>query len=152
MLETARRVQAEFIRAQERMRREKEEWSKYMVEGVIRELLPSLDALDQCLSQLSSPEVRKGIELVRKEMLRALGKFGVREIEPEGQPFDPRLHEAVQVGDSKDHSPNTVLEVFKSGFMIHDRVLRPARVKVSGPGGKGENRGPESTAPRKNGS
>lgn len=137
MLETARRVQAEFMRAQERMTREKEEWSKYMSEQVIRELLPSLDALDQCLATLPD-EVTEGVRLVRKEILRAFEKFGVKELSPVGQPFDPKYHEAVQAVPSSEHPDNTVLEVFKSGFTIHDRVLRSAMVRVSRSEGAGK--------------
>jgi molecular chaperone GrpE len=131
MLETARRVQAEFIRYQDRMKKEKETWTKYGIENLIKELLPALDAFDNCLGADPAPEVSEGVRLVEREILRTLSKFGVTVIEAQDQPFDPRLHQAVEAVADKKRPANTVMEVVKRGFRLHDRVVRPAMVRVS---------------------
>ena len=69
----------------------------------------------------------------RQQLLDALRRHGVKRIEAQGQPFDPNKHQAVMQQPSADQPPNTVLQVLQQGFMIHDRVLRPARVIVSVP-------------------
>jgi molecular chaperone GrpE len=72
-----------------------------------------------------------GVELVHREILGALAKHGVKEIEAEGQIFDPAMHEAMGQVPSAEVPPNTVLHVLQKGYVIHDRMLRPSRVMVS---------------------
>ena len=82
----------------------------------------------------AGPEVRgilDGVELVHREVLGALAKHGVKEIEAEGAIFDPADHEAMGQVPNADVPPNTVLQVLQKGYVIHDRMLRPARVIVS---------------------
>ena len=73
----------------------------------------------------------QGVAMVQAQLLDVLRRHGITRIEAQGQPFDPNLHQAVMQQPSKEHPPGTVLQVLEQGYMIHDRVLRPARVVVS---------------------
>jgi molecular chaperone GrpE len=133
MLDLARRERAEFSAYQDRVRRDKEEAARYRGEPLARDLIPALDAFESSLATISSKEVAEGVRLVEREILRALARHDVTEIEAAGRPFDPRLHQAVEVARGEGHPPHTVLAVLKRGFALHDRVLRPAMVRVSAP-------------------
>lgn len=133
MLELARRVQAEFAAYQERARRDREEGARFRVEPLARDLIPALDAFENSLATISSKEVAEGVRLVEREILRVLARHDVREIEAEGRPFDPRLHQAVEVAPAEGRPAGVVVAVLKRGFALHDRVLRPAMVRVSAP-------------------
>lgn len=134
MLDLARRVQAEFAGYQERARREREEAVRYRAEALARDLIPALDAFESSLATIPSGEVAEGIRLVEREILRALARHAIREIEAEGRPFDPRLHQAVEIAPAEEgQPPGVVLSVLKRGFTLHERVLRPAMVRVSAP-------------------
>ena len=73
----------------------------------------------------------RGVELVRRELLTGFAKHGVNEIEAQGQPFDPAVHEAMAQTPTADVAPNHVLQVLQKGYVLHDRMLRPARVIVA---------------------
>ena len=106
---------------------------KYAVEKFAEDLLAVRDALEQTVSAdaLVSPETLKsGAELTLKALDAAFARAQVREIDPAGQKFDPHQHQAMQVVDS-DLPPNTVVTVFQKGYLVNDRVLRPALVTVS---------------------
>lgn len=129
------RVQADYLNSQKRHLREKEEWAKFMVSGLISELLQGLDHLGMAVESIganSSPEqIRDGIELTRREFMRVLEKYGLKRMEVKGQPFDPSFHEALMVEESSQLPPGTVMEEIRAGYMLHNRVLRAAQVKVS---------------------
>jgi molecular chaperone GrpE len=106
---------------------------KYAIEKFAEDLLAVKDALEQTLAadQSVSPETLKaGSDLTLKALNAAFGRAQIREIDPAGQKFDPHQHQAMQAVDS-DLPPNTVVTVFQKGYLLNDRVLRPALVTVS---------------------
>ena len=83
--------------------------------------------------------VREGAALTLKSLEQVFAKFGIKEVSPVGQAFDPEHHEAISTVPTDEHEPNTVIEVVQKGYLLNDRLLRPARVVVAAlPGGKGE--------------
>ena len=106
---------------------------KYAIEKFAEDLLPVKDALEQTLATDSSVSVetlKAGAELTLKALTAAFGRAQIREIDPTGQKFDPHQHQAMQAVES-DLPPNTVVTVFQKGYLLNDRVLRPALVTVS---------------------
>lgn len=131
------RVMAEFENFKKRMEREKSENLKYSNEKVLADMLPILDDFDRILDHIPKDHSKDvdnlahGIELVRKNMLAALGKHGLAEVEALNQPFDPNVHEAVSTAPSDDVAPDTVTEVHRKGYALGERLLRAAMVTVS---------------------
>ena len=127
---------AEFENARKRLQREKEEFMKYAAEGVVRELLPVIDGLDQALvavDKKSDPQaVAKGVHLIYRQLLGLLEKEGVKRIPTVGEKFDPHLHEAVgQVDAPKGTPEGRIMEEVHVGYTMHGRLIRPAMVKVA---------------------
>lgn len=110
---------------------------KFGVEKIARELLNVVDSLESGLETVAEPDqaqlqhLREGMQLTHKLLLDTLAQFQIKQINPQGEAFDPRQHEALTTQPSADVAPNTVLTVVQKGYMIHDRVLRPARVVVA---------------------
>ncbi len=131
------RTQADFENYQKRNQREREQEWRYRSEGLIRDLLGVLDNLNRAVEAAhqaneSGPLV-KGVDMVVTQFLDMLKRHGVTPIEVnEGQPFDPNVHEAVMQKPTTELPPNSVAQVFQRGYMLHDRVLRPASVVVAG--------------------
>lgn len=131
------RLQAEFENFRRRSLKEKQESFKFGHQNLVKDLLSAVDNLERALehgAQNAGAEVKgilDGVELVHREVLGALAKHGVKEVEAEGQIFDPADHEAMGQVPNSDVPPNTILEVLQKGYVIHDRMLRPARVIVS---------------------
>jgi molecular chaperone GrpE len=120
--------------------------AKYALSNFIKELLPVADNMRRALSA-ATPEARQdqtvntlavGVEMTEKDLLSALQKHGVSRFESEGQPFDPHRHQAMQEVEKTDVPAGTVIQVYQDGFMIADRLLRPAMVIVSKGGPKRE--------------
>lgn len=107
---------------------------RYAIERFASELLPVMDALDSALAaENASPDaLRAGVELTRKQLAAAFGKAQIAEIEAAGLKFDPHRHQAMTMVDA-DAPANTVAQVFQKGYLLHDRVLRPAMVAVAKP-------------------
>jgi molecular chaperone GrpE len=106
---------------------------KYALEKFAEDLLAVKDALEQTLAtdqSVSAETLKAGSELTLKALNAAFGRAAIREINPAGEKFDPHLHQAMQAVDS-DLPPNTVVTVFQKGYLLNDRVLRPALVTVS---------------------
>jgi molecular chaperone GrpE len=106
---------------------------KYAIEKFAADLLPVKDALEQTLASgasVSADALRSGTELTLKSLAAAFARAGITEIDPVGSKFDPYLHQAMQAVAS-DQSPNTVVAVFQKGYLINDRILRPALVSVA---------------------
>jgi molecular chaperone GrpE len=106
---------------------------KYAIEKFAEDLLPVKDALEQALATdetVSAQTLRAGSDLTLKALTSAFGRAAIREVDPVGEKFDPHLHQAMQVVDS-DLPPNTVVTVFQKGYLLNDRVLRPALVTVA---------------------
>jgi molecular chaperone GrpE len=129
------RKHAELENVRKRLEKEKSDVAKYGHEKVLGELLPVLDSLDKALEHADEShdfqDLLAGVELVLKQLLQALGKFGLGVIEAKGKPFDPNIHEAVGHHESEAHPPDHVMEEHRRGYRLHDRVLRPSMVSVS---------------------
>jgi molecular chaperone GrpE len=131
------RVMAEFENFKKRIQKEKTEHLQYSNEKLLADLLPVLDDFDRVLDHVpeDAPKevqaIAQGVELVRKNMMTALEKYGLKEIEAMERPFDPAIHEAVATGTSEELGPDTVMDVHRKGYMLNDRLLRPAMVTVA---------------------
>ncbi len=142
------RLQADFENLQRRVEREREDHRQQATSGLVGRLLAVVDNLERALAHPTGSEnaedLHRGVELVHRQLMDELRREGLRPVEALGQPFDPNHHEAVETQVSSEHSPNTVLEEFQRGYLLHDRLLRPALVRVSvagpesGPQGGGE--------------
>jgi len=131
------RLQAEFDNFRRRSLKEKQESFKFGHQNLVKDLLSTVDNLERALEhgeQNAGDEVKgilDGVELVHREILGALAKHAVTEIAAEGQIFDPAIHEALGQIPNGEVPANTVLQVLQKGYLIHDRMLRPARVIVA---------------------
>ncbi len=134
-LALAQRIQADFANYQKRMGAEKEQWGKFLHADLLRDLLPALDALDACATMAGKggdPQAHlDGYRIAQKELSRILEKNGLTPIAPDDGEFDPALHEAVGIRPSEDLPENSVAELVRKGYRLHDRVLRPAQVLVA---------------------
>jgi molecular chaperone GrpE len=133
------RTQADFENYQKRSQRERESERRYWHAPLALDLLPVIDNLDRAMVAAkqageSGPLVQ-GVGLVQTQLLDMLKRHGITPIDALGKPFDPNLHQAIMQQPSADYPPQTVIQVLQQGFMIHDRVLRPAGVVVSAPTG-----------------
>jgi molecular chaperone GrpE len=108
---------------------------RYGGERLIVQLLDVLDNFERALNAPVNPEninsFRQGVEMTAKEFRSALQNYGVKELEVEGKPFDPLVHEAISSQPSDTHAPDTILQVFRSGYTFHDKLIRPAQVVVA---------------------
>ncbi|MBF0343823.1 MAG: nucleotide exchange factor GrpE [Nitrospirae bacterium] len=128
------RLYAEFDNYKKRMQREKEEILKFSMEPLISDLLPVIDNLEAALSHAANStttSLSTGVELTLKEFKKAMGRYGLVEIEAKGKAFDPAFHEAMAETESAEVEDRTVLEEFRKGYLFKDRVLRASLVKVS---------------------
>jgi len=126
------RAQAEFENARRRAQREQQEYRDYALADAVRMLLPILDSFDRALaSQSSGGDFRSGMELIDRQFHDALAKLGVTEVEAEGQPFDPTLHEAIEMVDTDQVPDHHVLQELQRGYRLKGRLLRPAMVRVA---------------------
>jgi molecular chaperone GrpE len=131
------RLHAEFDNFRRRGLKEKQESLQFGHQNLVKDLLSAVDNLERALehgAQHAGAEVKgilDGVELVHREVLGALAKHGVTEIEAEGKVFDPAVHEAMGQVPNAEVPPNTILQVLQKGYLIRDRMLRPARVLVS---------------------
>ncbi len=126
------RALAELDNVRRRAERDVANAHRYSLEKFGEALLPVMDSLEQAL-QLAEADaaMREGLELTMKLFTDVLSKFDVTQINPLGEVFDPKLHEAMAMQASEDAAPNTVLMVFQKGYKLNDRVIRPARVIVA---------------------
>lgn len=126
------RSRADFENFRKRAEKEKADYFKYALSGTMRDLLPVVDNLERALSHDDgTAEFHKGIELIHKQFLDLLQKYGVKPVGDTNVPFDPAVHEAVMREEAPGVPPNTVTEVFQKGYLLNDRLVRPAMVKVS---------------------
>ena len=129
------RTAADAENFKKRLQREKEEQTRYANESLMRELLPVIDNLERALehSETGADQggLLEGLNMTLKGFLDTLTRFGCTPVETAGKPFDPNFHEAVSQEESADHEPNTVLRELQKGYMLKERLLRPAMVLVS---------------------
>ncbi len=129
------RLRAEMENLRRRSAREVENAHKFGIERLVNELLPIKDSMELGLAAVGpgadAERVRDGLELTLKLLATALEKFGLQEIDPAGEPFDPEFHEAMTMQPSAQVAPNCVLEVFQKGYALSGRLVRPAKVVVA---------------------
>jgi len=134
-LEGWQRTQAEFMNYKKRLEREQSQMRHNATGRIARSFLEVLDDLDLALAKrpTEGPGVdwSEGIDLVYRKMLAILEKEGVTIMQLDGQMFDPNLHEAIAQEESPGHKSGEIIEVIKKGYLIGDRVLRPALVRVA---------------------
>jgi molecular chaperone GrpE len=130
----SQRQQADFDNFRKRAERERQETRRYALLEPLREFLPVADNLERALSAGGSAEdLKRGVEMILRQMQELLRRFGVHEVAADGEVFNPALHEAVARVESDRVAVPTVTETLVRGFMLHDRLLRPAMVKVAVP-------------------
>jgi molecular chaperone GrpE len=128
------RTAAEFDNYRKRVERDRREQAEALTADALSDLLPIIDDLERALKAPSGGDVdafRKGVELIHRQMTELLRKRGVKTIDAVGADFDPRYHQAVVQESSPDHREGEVMEEFARGYMLGDRLLRPAMVKVA---------------------
>lgn len=130
------RTQADLENIKRRSEKDLQNAHKFGIEKFARELLPVADSLELGLSveTAGSPEVhklREGMELTLKQLLSSLEKFNVVQVDPEGEKFNPEWHQAMAMQPTDEAEPNTVLKVYQKGYLLSDRLLRPAMVVVA---------------------
>ncbi len=128
------RQTAELENFKKRASRDKEDAIRFANEALVKELLPVVDNLERALLHAkgdgNGESLVEGVEMTLKGFFEALGKHGVVQISAVGQPFDPQVHEAMAQIESDRDEPNTVLDEHQKGYLIKDRLLRPALVTV----------------------
>ncbi len=134
------RVAADFENYKKRAAKEKEDYVRFGNEDLIKAILPFIDNLERAVSHAEKVHetgvMIEGVRLILQQILQALNKFGVSSFESVGKPFDPTKHEAMLVVETDQHEPNQVVEEFQKGYLLRDRLLRPATVSVSKPPAK----------------
>jgi molecular chaperone GrpE len=131
------RTAADFENYKKRAVKEKEDWTKFANEDLIKATLPFIDNLERAVNHaekvIDIGVLIEGVKLTIQQLLQTLNKFGLTPFESVGRPFDPARHEAMLVVETDQHEPNQVVEEFQKGYLLNDRLLRPATVSVSKP-------------------
>ena len=132
------RVSAEFDNYKKRSARELEDFRKFANQSLLKEMLSVIDNLELAIhsadeNQAGESSLREGLDLTHREILRVFEKFQVTPIESKGKAFDPTYHEAVMQEETDEVPENTVVTEMQKGYLIHDRLLRPAMVVVAKP-------------------
>ncbi|WP_172117609.1 nucleotide exchange factor GrpE [Halomonas hibernica] len=130
----ALRAAAEAQNVRRRAEQEADKARKFALEKFVKELLPVVDSLEKALESMqddASEAHREGVSMTLNMQLGVLNKFGVESVEPQGEPFDPQVHEAMAMVPNPELEPNTVMEVMQKGYLLNGRLVRPAMVVVS---------------------
>jgi len=130
------RARADMENARRRADTEVEKARKFALERFAGELLPVIDNLERAIEMGDSENdavkpLLEGVEMTLKSFASTIEKFGMTQVDPHGQPFNPELHQAMSMQESADHEPNTVIAVMQKGYELNGRLLRPAMVMVS---------------------
>lgn len=129
------RAMAEAQTIQRRLRTQMEQDRKYAAEPLARELVVALDNFTRSIKAAeagaSAEAILEGVRSIESQIRKALESVGVKKVESVGQHFNPEVHEAIVTHETDEHPDETVLDEIEAGYVIHDRVLRPARVRVS---------------------
>lgn len=133
LIDRLARLQAEFENARKRTAREQQEFREYAVADALKALLPTLDSFERALQTSASDksEFRGGVDLIYKQLQDALLKLGLRAIPSKGEPFDPHLHQAIEMVDTNEVEDHHVLDELQRGYKLKDRLLRPSMVRVA---------------------
>ena len=135
-LDRALRAQAELENVRRRMARDVENAHKFALERFVSDLLPVKDSLELGLAAsaekgASAAGIAEGIELTLRMFMQAMEKFGVKAVDPAGEPFDPQFHQAITMQESATAESGTVLTVVQKGYLLNERLVRPAMVIVA---------------------
>ena len=130
------RAKADIENMRRRTETEIDKARKYALNKFSEELLPVIDNLERAIqsADIENEAVKsivEGVELTHKTFVDVVAKFGLKEINPEGETFNPELHQAMSIQESPEHEPNTVMFVMQKGYELNGRVIRPAMVMVS---------------------
>ncbi|GIX33493.1 MAG: protein GrpE [Lysobacterales bacterium] len=127
------RAHAELDNLRKRLEREAEQSRRFANEAILVDLLPVLDSLERGLAAglVDAATLREGMELTLRQLIKALEAHGVRILDPQGEAFDPRFHQAVATQPAKEVEADRVLAVVQKGMLLRERLLRPALVVVS---------------------
>lgn len=159
------RAHAEIENVRKRLEKEKEETAKYAVTRLARDIVNVGDNFQRAIAAVPAGAAEQdaalkafleGVTMTERELLNVLERYGIRQIQPQNEPFNPHMHQAVMEMERADIAAGTVVQVFQAGYTIEDRVLRPAMVAVARGGPKaapaGETAAAETAAPDSNGS
>jgi molecular chaperone GrpE len=135
------RALAEAENTRRRTQRERDDAAKYAISGFARDLLSAADNLRRALDSLPEAEagdartrsLLAGVAATERELLSVFERHGIRRIDPQGEPFDHNLHQAIFEAERADRPPGSIVEVLQPGYVLHDRLLRPAMVGVAKP-------------------
>ena len=129
------RMAADLENYKKRAVKEREEWTKFANEDLMKAILPFIDNLERAINHaekvVDTGVMIEGVRLTLQQILQTLNRFGLVPFESVGKAFDPAKHEAMLVVESDQHEPNQVVEEFQKGYLLNDRLLRPATVSVS---------------------
>jgi len=128
------RIQADFANYQKRAKQQADEVRTYAIGSLAQDVLGAIDNLERAIEALrasANQGITSGLDMVQKQLLGILAKYGVEPIAALEQPFDPNFHEAIMQQPSAEHPEGTVVAELGKGYKIHDRVLRPSKVAVS---------------------
>ncbi|HEX2798531.1 MAG TPA: nucleotide exchange factor GrpE, partial [Thermoanaerobaculia bacterium] len=138
------RKSADFDNLKRRTEKDKAEYFRFALAEAFADILNVVDNFERALAHradATGDEFHAGIDMIARQLADTLKKYGVVEVPASGLPFDPNVHEAVVRGETESTAPGTVLEVLQKGYLLNDRLLRPARVKVATPRAAGEAKG-----------
>ena len=138
------RKSADFDNLKRRTEKDKAEYLRFALAEAFADILGVVDNFERALNHradATGDEFHAGIDMIARQLADTLKKYGVVEVPALGLPFDPNVHEAVMREETESVAPGTVLEVFQKGYLLNDRLLRPARVKVAAPPAAGETKG-----------
>jgi len=134
LMNTLVRRQADFDNYRKRVEKERQTERHRGVESTIEHLLPVLDAFDRALSASNDPafaDYHKGFELIRRQLWESLAKQGLVRVDSVGQEFNPHLHHAIERVETTEHADGIVIGEMQPGYLFHEKVLRPAMVRVA---------------------
>ena len=133
MREVMLRERAELENQRKRLQRDLEQARRFANEKLLADLLPVLDNLERGLAVEGGDYavLHSGVELTLRELVRIVEANGLKVVDPVGQPFDPERHQAMSMVASAEHAPGTVVAVMQKGYLLNDRLVRPALVAVS---------------------
>jgi molecular chaperone GrpE len=126
---------ADLDNMRKRVQRDKEDFVKFANERLLSEVIPILDNFERAFTSAekvpATHNFAVGVEMILKQLREVLARYGVEELHPEGEPFDPSKHEAAEPVQTTEHPDNTVIDVLQRGYMLNGRVVQPAVVRVA---------------------
>jgi len=138
------RKSADFDNLKRRTEKDKAEYFRFALAEAFVDILSVVDNFERALAHradATGDEFHAGIDMIARQLADTLKRYGVVEVQASGLPFDPNVHEAVVREETESAAPGTVLEVLQKGYLLNDRLLRPARVKVAAPRAAGDAKG-----------